>query len=339
MKFKPLWCVSIATTPEAEDAVAEMLGATLSSLATSYFNVESGTSTATVYCEARPAAGVRKTIAAELVRIKKCGLKIVPGKLTIGKVRREDWAESWKRHFKPIEINLRRDKLSESQNSFCSGKSLLIKPSWSRKRPRLNQAVVVLDPGLSFGTGQHPTTAFCLEQLVRFASQLERRHPAGESNFPTRPPPAGCRRSHLSFLDIGTGSGILAITAAKLGYGPVDAFDFDANAVEIARVNARRNRVADGIRFWRGDVARLPIRPERKYNLVCANLISDLLIAERHRIAAQLNRSGTLVLAGILKSEFREVRRAFEKLRLKLVSNKAEKEWWSGAFQRLQIKI
>jgi ribosomal protein L11 methyltransferase len=134
-------------------------------------------------------------------------------------------------------------------------------------------------------------------------------------------------------LDIGTGSGILAIAAAKLGYEPVHAFDFDANAIQIARVNARSNNVAGKIRFWRGAVAKLTIRPARKFNLICANLISDLLIAERRRITAQLNRGGTLVLAGILKSEFQEVQAAFEQLGLKPLSSKTEREWRSGSFQ------
>ena len=71
--------------------------------------------------------------------MKSCGLNLGSGKIKIAKVRREDWAESWKRHFKPIEI----------------GNALLVKPSWIKRRPRKNQAVVILDPGLSFGTGQH----------------------------------------------------------------------------------------------------------------------------------------------------------------------------------------
>jgi ribosomal protein L11 methyltransferase len=82
--------------------------------------------------------------------------------------------------------------------------------------------VVILDPGLSFGTGQHPTTSFCLHEIAR------------------------CRKNgHAaqSFLDIGTGSGILAIAAAKLGYQPVHAFDFDPESVRVARENARKNRV------------------------------------------------------------------------------------------------
>jgi ribosomal protein L11 methyltransferase len=315
MKREPLWRVSIATTREAEDAVSEMLGAVLSRAAVSYHNLETGVSTVTVYCEAKPAAGVRKTIAAGLARIKGCGLKAGPGKITITKVRREDWAESWKRHFKSIEI----------------GDALLVKPSWSKRKPRKNQAVVVLDPGLSFGTGQHPTTAFCLREIVRRKlRRKERGRPAREfkaRHHTEEPSPL------QSFLDIGAGSGILAIAAAKLGCKPVHAFDFDANAIQIARVNARRNNVAGKIRFWRGDVSRLPLRPARKYDLICANLISDLLIANRRRIATQLNRGGTLVLAGILKSEFQKLQAAFEQLGLKPLSSKTEREWRSGSFR------
>jgi len=286
----------------------EMLGAMLGRPATSYFDLEARTCSVTVYSERKPAAGLRKTVTAGLVEIETCGLNAGPRKLTIAKVRREDWAESWKRHFKPIEI----------------GSALLIKPSWSKLKPRRNQAVVVLDPGLSFGTGQHPTTAFCLSELVRSAGGP----PADLS------PNSRAGRPRSAFLDIGTGSGILAIAAAKLGYQPVQALDFDAKAVKIARVNARMNGVERRIGLWCGDAAKLPLRPIQKFDLVCANLISNLLIAERRRIAAQLRPAGTLVLAGILKQEFREVQTAFEKLGLKLMHNRADREWKSGAFRR-----
>jgi ribosomal protein L11 methyltransferase len=323
---KPLWRVSVATTPEAEDAVSELLGAVLSRPVSSYFNLETGVSTVTVYCEQRPPSflSVRKTILAGLRQIKNCGLKIGSGKVTLANVRREDWAESWKRHFKPIEIKFenRRGGLREPQISSGksgtritrpseeTGKSLLVKPSWSKKRPRKNQAVVVLDPGLSFGTGQHPTTSFCLRALVRHQK-------------------TGAGRS---FLDMGTGSGILAIAAAKLGYSPVFAFDFDPEAVRVARANARTNGVQKQLRLARADVTKLPVPPARQYDLICANLISTLLISERRRIMAQLKRGGTLVLAGILKSEFAQVQTAFEKLGLKLSARKVENEWCSGSF-------
>ncbi len=316
MKVKALWRVSVATTPEAEDAVAELLGATLCQPVSTWLNLETGTSTVNAYLpqpfmnptapascrrvSSLPAGRrgsqkqVRKQILDGLYRIKKCGLKTGSGKVTITKLRHEDWAESWKRHFPPIEI----------------GRELLIKPSWCKRRARKNQAVVVLDPGLSFGTGQHPTTAFCLRELVR----------------------CGKNRAGRSFLDMGTGSGILAIAAAKLGYSPVHALDFDPEAVRVARTNAQANGVQGNVRISRQDVAKLPIRPGRQYDLICANLLSTLLIAERQRLVARLKPAGTLVLAGILKPEFSRVRRAFAELGLKLAATETRNEWPSGSF-------
>ena len=318
---KSLCRISIATTPEAEDAIAEQLGAILSRPASAYFDLETGKSTVSVFCEQKPHRGIRKIISEALGQIKKCGLAIGPGKISITKVRREDWAESWKRHFKPIEIFPGRARHS----ARALPGSLLIKPSWSRRKPLKNQAVVVLDPGLSFGTGQHPTTAFCLREIVRSAGGSPVSSGKSKKSRTSRP--------RSSFLDIGTGSGILAIAAAKLGFSPADAFDFDPNAVNIARANARRNGVGGKIRFWRGDVTKLRANPARRYDLVCANLISTLLIAERQRIAAQLKPGGTLALAGILKSEFTTVKKSFMELGLKLVRDKSDKEWWSGSFR------
>ena len=133
-------------------------------------------------------------------------------------------------------------------------------------------------------------------------------------------------------MDIGTGSGILAIAAAKLGYKTVEAFDFDPESVRVARGNSAVNGVSKQIKLSRGDVTKLPLRAPEKFDLVCANLISNLLIAERKRIVSRVKRDGTLVLAGILAAEFSEVQTAFESLRLKLVADTIEKEWRSGSF-------
>jgi ribosomal protein L11 methyltransferase len=303
MKNKPLWRISVATTLEAEDTVAELLETTFNRSASSHFNVEKQTSVVSVFCESKPAGIVGEEISAGLRRIKNCGLKTGSGKIQIAKVRREDWAESWKRHFKPLEI----------------GSALLVKPSWSKKRPRKNQAVVILDPGLSFGTGQHPTTEFCLREIV--AAVYDHRNRRSQSAATTK-----------SSLDIGTGSGILAIAAAKLGCKPVRAIDFDPEAVRVARVNARVNRVHKKIQIVRGDVTKFSTKPAEQFDLVCANLISNLLIAERKKIAAQLKPGGILVLAGILRSEFLEVQKGFESLGLKLISGRSKKEWRSGSF-------
>jgi ribosomal protein L11 methyltransferase len=309
MRHQSLWKVSVTTTPEAEDAAAALLSAVLNQTATVYFDVETRVSTITIYLAQKleSAGKVRAAVAAGLKRIRNCGLRIGPGKIVMTKIRREDWAESWKRHFKAIEI----------------GDALLIKPSWSRRQAGKGQSVIVLDPGLSFGTGHHPTTAFCLEQIV--AAVHDRRNQR----------PRRIARAK-SFLDLGTGSGILAMAAAKLGCSPVRAMDFDPESVRVARANARANRIHRKLRIVRGDVSKLPIRPGQRrqgYDLVCANLISDLLIAERRRIVAQLKSTGTLVLAGILRPEFRAVQKAYKTLGWKPISRRNDQEWCSGAFQ------
>jgi ribosomal protein L11 methyltransferase len=320
----PIWKAAVITTPEAEDAVTELLSRLFQQPASSYTDVETSEVTVAVYLSesalqhrpVRESAGppallqppkkrnprTASTQSAAALRdglrkIQACGLKLGSGKISIQKIRREDWAESWKRHFKPIEI----------------GSALLIQPSWSRRRPKNDQKVIVLDPGLSFGTGQHPTTRFCLQQLA-----------AGSPPIP--------RHSSLSFLDIGTGSGILAIAAAKLGYAPVDAFDFDSEAVRIARENARKNHVARQVKLTRADVTKLPARPRRQYHVICANLISTLLVDERSRILSRLKPQGLLVVAGILKSEFSIVQKAFERAGLRLIASRAENEWRSASF-------
>ncbi|MEK7707731.1 MAG: 50S ribosomal protein L11 methyltransferase [Verrucomicrobiota bacterium] len=291
-----MWKLSITTTLEAEDAVAELLGNVFAQIATVHTDFATNRTTVAIYCDARPAGLSAKMskLRDGLARIKRCGLNVGSARIRAAHFRREDWAESWKRHFKPIEV----------------GDALLIKPSWSERRPRKRQAVVVLDPGLSFGTGHHPTTKFCLCELTR---RRDRRRPQ-------------------EFLDLGTGSGILGIAAAKLGYSPVEAIEYDPESVRVARVNARVNRVPHKLRITRQDLTKLSLRPTQRYDLICANLISTLLMAERKRIVRRLKPGGRLVVAGILKSEFNSVAQAFKTAGLRLVASKVEKEWRSGAF-------
>ncbi|HUA67533.1 MAG TPA: 50S ribosomal protein L11 methyltransferase, partial [Candidatus Saccharimonadales bacterium] len=290
--------ISITTTPEAEDAVSTLLNSTLGLPPSVYFESETGVSTVTVYLQQKSGSlrQIREEISAGLKRIRNCGLKIGPGKIGMTRIRRKDWAESWKRHFKPMEI----------------GSALLIKPSWSKRKPRKREQVIVLDPGLSFGTGHHPTTAFCLSEI---AAARKRRNRCSQAAAITQ-----------SFLDLGTGSGILAIAAAKLGYSPVHAVDCDPESIRVASANAHANRVHRKLKIRYADLRKLPIRPRHRYDLICANLISTLLINERRRITAHLNHAGMLVVAGVLKSEFAQVKRAFEILRLKLVASQSRKE-------------
>ena len=286
----------MTVTPEAQDAVAAWLGTRFDQQASSYTDVATGRSTVSVYLEEKPSwdAEVREGIQIHLRKMASLGLRIGPGKVALGRLQQQDWAESWKRHFRPIEI----------------GRKLLIRPGWSGRRAHPGQATVVLDPGLSFGTGQHPTTAFCLRQVVKYR----------------------VRGAARSFLDLGTGSGILAIAAARLGYNPVVALDFDPEAVRVAHANARKNRIAGRIRFSREDVGLLSRRPGRTFSLVCANLATVVLLNNCERIIAQVSVGGVLVLAGILKAEYEAVRRAYESAGLRQLRSRIQKEWQSGAF-------
>ena len=287
-----LWKVSVRTTPEAEDAVAEMLASLFGQPASIYADLEKQTTVVSVFLP-RFEPRHRVSLKQALCGLSEAGLNTGPTRFSARRIPRENWAESWKRHFKPLEISRR----------------LLIIPSWSRLKPKPGQAVVVLDPGLSFGTGHHPTTGFCLEQLAR------RRR-------------VGVRQS---LLDAGCGSGILAIAGTKLGYVPVTAFDFDPDAVRVAKENAAFNQVS--LNITRKDLTKLPVEVRRPFDVICANLMYDLLIQERHRLLARLAADGTLVLAGILKQQFPAVRRAYEAAGLKLVAQKLAGEWRSGAFQ------
>jgi ribosomal protein L11 methyltransferase len=297
MKQAPLWRVSISTSAEAEDAVAALVADVLGQPASSYTHLKTGRTAVTAYLPKEPlrSSHWRAELREGLQRAGACGLDVGPARITMARVRREDWAESWKRHFKPLTVS----------------SSLLVKPSWSRLRARKGQAVVVLDPGLSFGTGQHPTTGFCLRQIAK------RRRPGQPQ----------------SLLDIGTGSGILAIAAAKLGYARVQAFDNDSGAVRVACANAQQNGVAGDIRFARKDLATLSLRPARRYSVVCANLLSNLLLDHRDRIVAQAEPGGLLIVAGILKEEFMGIQTAYEALGLRLLASRTKREWRSGALE------
>ena len=297
MKPAALWQLSVATTPEAEEAVSELLGRLLGAPASSYADVLQGGRVVSVFLARRPKPRPQMVaVRAALARLADCGLGLGRPTVSVRKLAPQDWAESWKRHFKPLVIGTR----------------LLVKPSWSRRAPRRGQAVVVLDPGLSFGTGQHPTTAFCLRQVADFR-QL------GQAQ---------------SLLDIGTGSGILAIAAVKLGYAPVEAFDLDPDAVRVAAENAQANGVRDAMVIEQCDVTRLPGRPRKKFDLVCANLLGNLLVAARVPITARVAPGGRLVLAGILRREFDELQGSYAAAGWRLVAARAQKEWQSGAFER-----
>jgi ribosomal protein L11 methyltransferase len=162
------------------------------------------------------------------------------------------------------------------------GGRLYVRPPWEQPAVRPRVVEIVIDPGRAFGTGAHPTTRLCLELML----ELE---------------PEG------SFADLGCGSGVLAIAAAKLGFAPVAAFDSDAAAIEATRANARDNAVVlDRAERW--DLRGGPPPPAQT---VVANLMRRLLL----QLAPRLERPGTLILSGLLDDEADEVAAAFAPLR------------------------
>jgi len=289
-----LWQVSVRTTAEGEGAVADLLEREMGQPPAVYRSEKTGEIVVNVYAEELPSppCALAARLRAALRAMGDLLLDVGEATLAIKRLPRENWAESWKRHFQPIEIDRR----------------LLIKPSWNRRRARPGQRVVILDPGLSFGTGQHPTTLFCLQQLAR------------------------CRRPRIaqSMLDIGCGSGILAIAAAKLGYHPVLAFDCDPEAVRAAKQNIKRNHVRVAVR--RGDLSLMPHAPQRRYDVICANLICDLLTDEAKKIRDWLRPGGKLMAAGILAREFTDLQKKLRSCGLTLEKTGVNRDWKSGQF-------
>ena len=273
--------------------MAELLEARFGQRPSIYFDVESGAVTASLFLRQCPRRAVLEGKLREAQRfLTACGLDAGSWRFNVRKVTRQEWLESWRRHFKP----------------FTVAEVLLVKPSWSRRKPTRGQELVVLDPGLSFGTGQHPTTRFCLEQIARARDGFAKP----------------------SLLDVGTGSGILAIAAAKLGYNPVRAFDFDPAAVRVAKENARKNGAR--IRITRGDIAKTTAE-RAKYHVVCANLTADLLESCAGKLKRLVRPDGLLVLAGILRTQVRAVRGCYEKQGACVVAQEAQGEWESLALR------
>jgi ribosomal protein L11 methyltransferase len=291
-----LWQIAVQAPPEYEPAVAAALSHLFQLPASSYTAVAPPLATISVYCPNRP--GTKTAVAARLhaalAELHKPGQMPICCRVNVRRLPNRDWTTFWKRHFKPIAI----------------GRKLLVIPPWIQPHSAHGQNIVVLNPGLSFGTGHHPTTAFCLRQVAR----LHRRN---------RP---------RSLLDLGSGSGILAIAAAKLGYRPIEAIDTDPVAVRVASTNARRNRVSHRILIRQQDIRQLPQRPGARFDVVCANLSADLLLAHGLRIVRQLEPAGALVLAGILNAEFSAVESRFTDLGLHLVKQQRGGEWQSGMF-------
>ncbi|MCF8054722.1 MAG: 50S ribosomal protein L11 methyltransferase [Deltaproteobacteria bacterium] len=186
-------------------------------------------------------------------------------------VENPDWNEAWKKYFKPLRI----------------GRNIVIKPSWERFIPQADDILVEIDPGMAFGTGQHASSRLCLEELeVLLTSQ--------------QPP--------WRMLDVGTGTGILSIYAAKAGVGEILAIDLDQDAVTIAQENARLNGIRQQISFRVQTLEEV----SGDFNLIVANLTTKTLIDNRHRLLNALINGGFLILSGVIAEHGDDIERAFK---------------------------
>ena len=240
-------------------------------------------------------------VRARLGHLQAFGLRPI-GELQVRVVHESDWAEAWKRHFPVLRV----------------GRSLVVRPTWRRYGPREGEVVVVLDPGMAFGTGLHPTTRLCLAGIERWEEEGRL---------------AGCR-----VLDVGSGSGILAVAAGRLGAGSVLALDTDPVAVEATEASAKRNGLSAVITARRGS---LPAS-EGPFDLVLANLIASLLVALAGQLHAALHpgsgtpgSGGRLLCSGIVLDREPEVRRALAAAGLRVTGRSSEGDWVALDAERL----
>lgn len=248
------------------------------------------------YLPARDRAAARRAVAGAreaLGHLQAFGLRPI-GELETRVVHEEDWAHAWKAHFPVLRV----------------GRRLVIRPTWRRHRRAEGDVVLALDPGMAFGTGLHPTTRLCLAGIERWAD--EGRFADGSG------PAVGAR-----VLDVGCGSGILAIAAGLLGASELMGLDTDPIAVEATVANARRNRLGRRIRARAGS---LP-SGEPPFDLILANLIASVLVALARELAAELLPGGRLLASGIFVDREPEVREAFAAAGLAVVGRAAEGEW------------
>ncbi len=196
----------------------------------------------------------------------------------------QDWNETWKKDFHAIDV----------------GVHFTVLPPWEKQRKgRIN---LVIDPAMAFGTGHHETTRSCLELMDKYALKVRRDH----------------------FLDLGTGTGILAIAAAKLGYRRVIGVDTDKLAVDAAQKNAELNQIRS-IEIRKGSISDL----DDTYDFITANIIAGVLVELAPLIASHLKKDGIAILSGILTGQDKEVIKAMVQTGLNLVERYLDGKWVS----------
>ncbi|WP_302889761.1 50S ribosomal protein L11 methyltransferase [uncultured Acidaminococcus sp.] len=189
------------------------------------------------------------------------------GQLRFRKVSEKDWANEWKQYFHTTKI----------------GSQIVIKPDWESYTPTAEEKVIELDPGMAFGTGTHATTRMCIERLEELVTP------------------------NIDVYDVGTGSGILAMTAALMGARSIHAIDIDGKAVEVAKENIAKNHLSNRITVKKGN---LLDDADEKADLIVANIIADIIITLLPDAFKKLRQGGLFLASGVIKERLCDVEKA-----------------------------
>jgi len=288
----------VEITVDASAGVAEAVSAILQELRSGGFVEERPTQDRCRFrCYLPPSRLLRATlrgIRARVRGLRAFGLEPGPVRVSYRAMAARRWATAWRRHVRPVRVG-----------------RLFVRPSWVRTPAPARSLVIEIDPGMAFGTGLHPSTRLCLRALLR-AVPVARGRPA------------------RVVFDVGTGSGILAIAAARLGAGRVLAVDDDPIAVAVARENVRRNGVASRVRIARGDGLD---RAAGRAHVIVANIVADVIIPLLPEVRAHLEPGGVAIGSGLVVDRVADVLRAAGAAGLHHRRTLAEGEWRAVVLQ------
>ncbi len=225
----------------------------------------------------------------------------IPFEFESDQVKEEDWANNWKKYFKPVNI----------------GKMLRLVPTWEEADDKVSPEGIeadlegrkrlVIDPGMAFGSGQHETTRLCMELLEDYVDK------------------------RTEMLDVGTGSGILGIAGLLLGAGNVTGVDIDALSVKIAGENAKLNGVGDRFKLICGDLAE---DVQGRFSVICANIVADIIIRLLPDTGRLLAPSGVIIVSGIIDVRLQDVLFECERCGLEMTRVLREKGWCAAVLRR-----
>ena len=235
-----------------------------------------------------------RSINADLELLKERSAGFIPlGTLETSRreIEGDDWIDVWKKHFRPIHI----------------GGRVVVCPEWIPYEPKEGEVVIKLDSNMAFGTGEHETTSMCLELLQEYLREGD------------------------TVIDVGCGSGILGISAVKLGAKFAYMTDIDYVAVRSAEHNAALNGVAERVKI---DLSDLLENAEVRGEVMTANITADILCRLSESIPKNLKEGGTLILSGIIEPKLAQVISAYEGIGLKLVKQVSKGEWFALAMRK-----